>query len=88
MELEQPAHCSRLLTTGQIFTSFSLQVNKDIVTNPFSGMLQAQGQFMTDIKHWHTALRVVRELGGTMFKQELIHIIHDVPNAVLCAWKC
>jgi hypothetical protein len=43
---------------------------------------------MTDVKHWHATLRVVRELGCTVFKQELIHIIHDVPNAMLRAWKC
>jgi hypothetical protein len=51
-------------------------------------MLQAQGQFMTDVEHWHTTLSVVGELGCTMFKQQLIHIVHDVPHAVLRARKC
>jgi hypothetical protein len=62
-------------------------INK-MLTNPFPRMLQAQRQLMTDVEHWHATLRVVREFGRTVFEQELIHIVHDVPNAMLRAGKC
>lgn len=78
----------------QDFPTFLLQVNlffykllNKILTNPFPCMLQAERQLMTDVEHRHTALCVVWELGSTVLKQELIHIIHDVANAVLRAWK-
>lgn len=77
-----------MLTISHSFTPFCIQAYIKIMTNPFPGMLHAERQLMTDVKHWHAALRVVRELGRTMFKQELIHIIHDVPDTVLCARKC
>jgi len=37
---------------------------------------------MFDIKHWHTTLCVVRELGCAVAKHLLIHIIHDICHAV------
>ena len=33
---------------------------------------------MFDIKHWHTALGIVRELGRAEIKQLLVDIVHDI----------
>lgn len=42
---------------------------------------------MTHVEHWNTTLRIVREFGGAVLKEELIYIVHYVLCTVPCVRK-
>ena len=49
-----------------------------MITYHFGRMFVTKRKFMRNIKHWHTALCVVGELGCTITEQLLVNIVHDV----------
>jgi hypothetical protein len=51
-------------------------------------MLQTQRQLVLDVKDWQATLSVVCKLGSAVLKQQLVHVVHNVLDAMSRQRQC